>query len=105
MNFYVMANAENYKSRFPISSGAPFALASLFTSVQHFLQMLVYYTGAQITILKGTASIPPSTAVTQRSLPTCSLANYVLSPCTVNSCLCTSCAVGAPPVLLCAQNT
>ena len=45
---------------------------------------------------KGNASIPPSTAVTQRSLPTCSLANYVLPPCTVNSCLCTSCAVGAP---------
>ena len=36
--------------------------------------------GAQITILKGNASIPPSTAVTQRSLPTCSLANYVLPP-------------------------
>ena len=55
-----------------------------------------YTTGAQITILKGKASIPPSTAVTQRSLPTCSLANYVLPPCAVNSCLCTSCAVGAP---------
>ena len=52
--------------------------------------------GAQITILRGNASIPPSTAVTQRSLPTCSVANYVLPPCTVNSCLCTSCAVGAP---------
>ena len=46
--------------------------------------------GAQITILKGNASIPPSTAVTQRSLSSCSLANYVLPPCTVNSCLCTS---------------
>ena len=52
--------------------------------------------GAQITILKGNASIPPSTAVMQRSLPTCPVVNYVLPPCTVNSCLCTSCAVGAP---------
>ena len=55
-----------------------------------------YTTGAQITILRGNASIPPSTVVTQRSLPTCSVANYLLPPCTVNSCLCTSCAVGAP---------
>ena len=54
-----------------------------------------YTMGAQITILKGNASIPPSIAVTQRSLPNCSLANYVLPPCTVNSCLCTSCAAGA----------
>ena len=53
------------------------------------------HTGAQITILRGKALIPPSTAVTQRSLHTCSLANYVLPPCTVNSCLCASCAIGA----------
>ena len=39
----VHTKAENYKPRFPISSGAPCALASLFTSVQHFLEMLVHY--------------------------------------------------------------
>ena len=44
----------------------------------------IYTTGAQITILRGNASSPPSTAVTKRSLPTCSVANYVLPPCTVN---------------------
>ena len=33
----VMIKAVNYKPRFPISSGAPCALASLFTSLQHFL--------------------------------------------------------------------
>ena len=38
-----MTKAENYKPRFLISSGAPCALASLFTSVQHFSEMLVYY--------------------------------------------------------------
>ena len=36
---FIMMKAENYKPRFPISSGAPFALASLFTSAQ----MLVHY--------------------------------------------------------------
>ena len=39
----LIINAENYKPRFPISSGAPCALASLFTPVQHFLGMLVHY--------------------------------------------------------------
>ena len=39
----VMTKAENYKRRVPISSGALCALASLFTSVQHFLEMLVHY--------------------------------------------------------------
>ena len=34
----IIIKAENYKP-----SGAPCALASLFTSVQHFLQMLVHY--------------------------------------------------------------
>ena len=38
-----MTKAEHYKPRFPISTGAPCALASLFTSVQHFLEMLVHY--------------------------------------------------------------
>ena len=38
-----MTRAENYMSRFPISSSAPRALASLFTSVQHCLEMLVHY--------------------------------------------------------------
>ena len=37
----VMSNVE--KPRFPISSGAPCASASLFTSVQHCLEMLVHY--------------------------------------------------------------
>ena len=40
---YVVTKTENYKPRFPISSGAPCALASLFTSVQHFLEMWVHY--------------------------------------------------------------
>ena len=39
----MMSKAENYKPRFPISSGTPCALASLFTSVQHCLEMLVHY--------------------------------------------------------------
>ena len=39
----VITKAEKYKPRFPISSGAPCALASLFTSVQHCLEMLVHY--------------------------------------------------------------
>ena len=39
----LMINVENYKTRFPISSGAPYASYSLFTSVHHFLQMLVHY--------------------------------------------------------------
>ena len=39
----VITKAENYKPRFPFSSGALSALASLFTSVQHFLEMLVHY--------------------------------------------------------------
>ena len=56
----------------------------------------VYNTGAQITILKGNAWSPPSTACEVTKLPTCSVANYVLPPCTVNSCLCTPCAVGSP---------
>ena len=38
---------------------------------------------------------PPPTAVAQRSLPTCSVANYVLPPCTLIACLCTLSAVGA----------
>ena len=38
-----MIKAENYMSRFPIPSGAPCALASLFTSVQHCLEILVHY--------------------------------------------------------------
>ena len=38
-----VSSLENYKPRFPISFGAPCALASLFTSVQHFLEMLVHY--------------------------------------------------------------
>ena len=39
----LMTNAKNYKPRFPISSGAPCALDSLFTPVPHFLEMLVQY--------------------------------------------------------------
>ena len=34
---------EDYMPRFPISSGAPRTLAGMFTSVQHYLEMLVYY--------------------------------------------------------------
>ena len=36
----VITKVEGYKLRFPVSSGAPCALASLFTSEQHFLEML-----------------------------------------------------------------
>ena len=39
----MIIKAENYKPRFPISSAAPCALGSLFTSVQHCLEMLVHY--------------------------------------------------------------
>ena len=39
----VISKAENYKPRFPISSGAFCALASLFTSLQYCLEMLVHY--------------------------------------------------------------
>ena len=39
----IMTKAENYKPRFPIPSAAPCTLASLFTSVQHYLEMLVHY--------------------------------------------------------------
>ena len=38
-------------------------------------------------------------------LPTCSVANHVLRPCTVNACLYTPCGVGGQSMLLCAQNT
>ena len=41
--WFVISKAENYMPRFPISSSAPSALASLFTSVQHCLEMLVHY--------------------------------------------------------------
>ena len=43
----------------------------------------------------GEMFLPPSTAVGQRSLPTCSVANYVLHPCTLIACLCTPSAVCA----------
>ena len=43
MMMMIMTKAESYKPRFPISSGAPCALDSLFTFVQHFLEMLVHY--------------------------------------------------------------
>ena len=39
----IITKAENYMPRFPISSGAALALASLFTSVQHSLEMYVHY--------------------------------------------------------------
>ena len=39
----VIIKAKNYMPRFPISSGAPCALASLFTSVQYCLEMLFHY--------------------------------------------------------------
>ena len=43
MGRWLIAKAENYKPRFPISSGAPCAIACLFASVQHCLEMLVHY--------------------------------------------------------------
>ena len=45
--------------------------------------------------IEGKRFSPPSTAVTQRRFPTCSVANHILRPCTLNACLCTPCAVGA----------
>ena len=39
----VTIKAENYKPSVLISSGAPCALASLFTPVQHCLEVLVHY--------------------------------------------------------------
>ena len=39
----VISKAEYYKPRFPIPSGAPCALSSLFTSVQYCLEILVLY--------------------------------------------------------------
>ena len=44
---------------------------------------------------EGKCFCPPSTAVTQRSLPTCSGANYVLHPCSLIACMCTPSAVCA----------
>ena len=38
-----ISKAENYMPHFPIMSGVLCALASLFTSVQHCLEILVYY--------------------------------------------------------------
>ena len=43
MIIYVINKAENYMPRFPTSSGALCSLASLLTSVQHCLEMLVHY--------------------------------------------------------------
>ena len=43
IDIFMMTKAENYMPRFPIPSGAPSALASLFTPVQHCLEMLVHY--------------------------------------------------------------
>ena len=42
-SYSVIINVENYEPRVPISSGAPYGIASLFISVQHFLEMLVHY--------------------------------------------------------------
>ena len=39
----LITEAENYMPHFQISSGAPCALPSLFTSVQYCLEMLVHY--------------------------------------------------------------
>ena len=39
----LITKTDNYKPRFPISSYAPCALASLFTSVHHYLEKLVHY--------------------------------------------------------------
>ena len=44
---------------------------------------------------EGKCFCPPSSAVTQRSLPTCSVAIYVLHPCSLIACMCTPSAVGA----------
>ena len=54
------------------------------------------YHGCANHATEGKCFCPPSTAVTQRSLPTCSVANYVLHPCTLIACCkCTPSAVGA----------
>ena len=57
--------------------------------MDHQNSVMDYSTGAQITLLRGKRFSPPSTAVTKRSIPTCSVANYVIRPCIVNASLCT----------------
>ena len=51
--------------------------------------------GAQITLLKGNASVPQPLLCCNEAPPTCSVVNYVLHPCTLIACKCTPSAIGA----------
>ena len=60
---------------------------SQYGTSQSVFRAYCLYHGCANHATEGKCFCPPSTAVTSRTLPACSVANYVLHPCTLIACM------------------